>query len=94
MWRLFNRKHNLKWKQENTILAERLIEDETVVALVAIPIFEENSCLGGTDDTTFVNTTIIRKTVEVSNAKLKEEAAEMNEAKWRTHRVDRGGGNQ
>ena len=41
-----------------------------------------------------MNTTIIRKTVEVSNSKLKEEVAEMNEARWRSHRVDPGGSDQ
>ena len=83
------------WKQENSILAKRLIEDETTVARVGIPISEEDTYRVGTDDTTFVNTTIIRKTVVVSNSRLKkEEPAEMNEAKWRSHRVDLGGSNQ
>ena len=82
-------------KQESSILAERLIEDETTVARVAFPISEENSCPSGADHTTFVNTTSIRKTEEVSNSRLKKgEPAVVNEAKWRSHRVDPGRSNQ
>ena len=81
--------------KKNSIHAKRLIEDETMVARVSIPIFEGKSCPGGMDDMAFVTTTIIRKTVEVSNSRLTEEkAAEMNEAKSRTHRADPGGSNQ
>ena len=40
--RQFNRKQILRWKQENSILAKRLIEDETTVARVGIPISEED----------------------------------------------------
>ena len=40
MCRQFNRKQNLRWEHENS---KRLIEDETMVARVAIPISEEDT---------------------------------------------------